>query len=115
MRKKLNRCYQGENKTITEYTYELLELFSMIGAISECDKVIKFWYGVRSIIQKELWKDNLNLDISTWEEVVTRAEVIEIAENITERRDRAPRNTPLQGTSNSHSHRRNRSGAGSSG
>ena len=105
MRKKLNRCYQGENKTIIEYTYELLELFNMIGDISERDKVIKFWYGVKPIIQKGLWKDNLNPDVSTWEDVVARAEVIEIAENVAERRDRAHSSAHPQGTQNSHSNK----------
>ena len=99
MRKKLNRCYQGDNKTITEYVYELQELFNMIGAIPDQEKVIKFWYGVKPIIQKGLWRDNLNPDISTWNEVVTKAEVIEIAENITDRRDRGSGNPPQQGTS----------------
>src|SRR5271170_5599913 len=113
MRKKLNRCYQGDNKTITEYAYELQELFNMIGAIPEHEKVIKFWYGVKPIIQKGLWRDNLNPDVSTWEEVVTRAEIIEIAENVTERRDRVPSSIPPQKSSRNHhsnssNHSRNR-------
>ena len=92
MQKKLNRCYQGDNKTITEYAYELQELFNMIGAIPDHEKVIKFWYGVKPVIQKGLWKDNLNPDVSTWEEVVACTEIIEIAENITDHQDKKPNN-----------------------
>ena len=60
----------------------------MIGDISERDKVLKFWNGSRAIIQKGLWRDNLNPEISTWEQVVAQAEIIEISENVAERRDR---------------------------
>ena len=56
----------------------------MIGDIPEQDKVIKFWNGSQSIIQKGLWQDNLNPEISTWDEVVNQAEIIEISENIAE-------------------------------
>ena len=102
MQKKL-KCYQGDNKTITEYVYELQELFNMIRAIPDRNKVIQFWYGIKPIIQKGLWRDNLNPDMSTWEEVVSRAEIIEIMENITNQRDRGLVNTTSQGTTFPHS------------
>jgi hypothetical protein len=60
----------------------------MIGDISERDKVLKFWDGSRPIIQKGLWRDNLNPEVSSWEQVTAQAEIIEISENIAERRDR---------------------------
>ncbi|KAF8800080.1 hypothetical protein BYT27DRAFT_7118441, partial [Phlegmacium glaucopus] len=60
----------------------------MIGDIPEQDKVIKFWNSSRPVIQKGLWRDNLNPEISTWERVISQAEIIEIAENVAERRDR---------------------------
>jgi hypothetical protein len=81
IRRSLARCHQNE-KSVTEYTHELLELFNMIGDMSEQDKVIKFWNGSRAIIQKGLWRDNLNPEISTWGQVVTQAEIIEISENV---------------------------------
>ena len=56
---------------ITKYVYELQELFNMIEAIPDHDKVIMLWYGIKPIIQKRLWRDNFNLDVSTWEEVVS--------------------------------------------
>ncbi|KAF8810958.1 hypothetical protein BYT27DRAFT_7056904, partial [Phlegmacium glaucopus] len=72
MRRALTRCHQNE-KSVAEYTHELQELFNMIGAIPEQDKVIKFWNSSRPIIQKGLWRDNLNPEISTWEEVISQA------------------------------------------
>ena len=79
----LAHCHQND-KTVTEYTHELQELFNMIGDIPEQDKVIKFWNGAQPIIQKGLWCDNLNPEISTWDKVINQAEIIEISENITE-------------------------------
>lgn len=60
----------------------------MIRDIPDRDKVLKFWNGSRAIIQKGLWRDNLNPEISTWDQVVAQAEIIEIVENLADRRDR---------------------------
>ena len=83
MRCTLARCHQNE-KSVSEYTHELQELFNMIGEVSEQDKVIKFWNGSRPIIQKGLWRDNLNPEISSWEQVVSQAAIIEISEGVAE-------------------------------
>ena len=56
----------------------------MIGDILEQDRVIKFWNGSQSVIQKGLWRDNLNPEISTWDEVINQVEIIEISENVAE-------------------------------
>jgi hypothetical protein len=59
-----------------------------IGEIPEHDQVLKFWNGSRSVIQKGLWRDNLNSETSSWDRVVAQAEIIEILENVAEWRDR---------------------------
>ena len=87
LRKDLARCHQNE-KSVSEYTHELYELFNMIGDIPERDRVLKFWNGARSTIQKGLWRDNLNPETSSWDLVIAQAEIIEISENVAERRDR---------------------------
>ena len=69
---------------VAEYTHELQELFNMIGDIPEQDKVIKFWNGSRLVLQKGLWRDNFNPEISTWDGVINQAEIIEISENVAE-------------------------------
>ena len=87
LRKNLARCHQNE-KSVAEFTHELNELFNMIGDISERDMVLKFWNGSRPVIQKGLWRDNLNPETSSWVRVTAQAEIIEISENVAERRDR---------------------------
>ena len=87
LRKTLARCHQNE-KTVAEYTHELQDLFNMIGNIPKQDQVLKFWNSARPSIQKELWRNKLNPELSSWRKVVERAEIIEIAENVAERRDR---------------------------
>ena len=98
IRRDLARCYQND-KSVIEYTHELTELFNMIGDISERDQVLKFWNGVRPVIQKGLWRDNLNPEVSSWDSVVSQAEIIEISENVAERRDRRSGQSSQQGQS----------------
>ena len=87
IRRNLNRCHQND-KTVTEYVHELTELFNMIGDVSERDQVLKFWNGSRAVIQKGLWRDNLNPEVSSWSSVVAQVEIIEISENVADRPDR---------------------------
>ena len=87
LRKTLARCHQNE-KSVAEYTHELQDLFNMIGNIPRQDQVLKFWNGAKPSIQKELWRNKLNPELSSWESVVAQAEIIEIADNVAERRDR---------------------------
>ena len=98
LRKNLVCCHQND-KSIAEYTYELQDLFNIIGNISEQDQVLKFWNSARPSIQKELWRNKLNPELSSWGEVVAQAEIIEIADNIAERRDRrAGQSSQMAGT-----------------
>ena len=83
LRRTLARMHQNE-KTVAEYTHELYELFNMIGDVPERDRVLKFWNGSRPIIQKGLWRDNLNPETSSWDRVVAQAEIIEISEGVAE-------------------------------
>ena len=73
LREKLADLVQG-NKTILEYTHELEELFIMIGNISDRDKVLKYWNGVRRDIRSALWRDGLNPEVSTWDEILAQSE-----------------------------------------
>ena len=87
LQKTLARCHQND-KSVAEYTHELQDLFNMIGNIPKQDQVLKFWNSARPSIQKELWRNKLNPELSSWKKVVAQAEIIEIAENVAERRDR---------------------------
>ena len=70
LREKLEHTYQNE-KTAIHYAHEIQGLFNMIGNIRQGDKVLKLWRGLRMEIQQGLWRDKLNLDYNTWDEVLT--------------------------------------------
>ena len=80
-RLKLKKCFQND-KRVSAYVHELKELYNMIGAVDKREKVIKLWDGLRSSIQQGLWRDLLNPETSTWEEVVYHAAIIEIAQSV---------------------------------
>jgi hypothetical protein len=88
MRLKLEDLYQGSQQPVSEYVHELQELFAMVGAQTPESKVIKLWYTLRPKIQRIMWKDGLHPETSTWEEVVAKAEVIEIADHVIDPKDR---------------------------
>ena len=85
-RLRLKKCFQKE-KRVSAYVHELKELYNMIGAVDEREKVIKLWYGLWSSIQQDLWRDRLNPETSTWEEIVAHASIIEIAQNVSKTKD----------------------------
>jgi hypothetical protein len=87
MRLKLEGLYQKQNQTVSEFVFDLQELFSMVGAMPEEMKVVKLWYSLNTRTQRAMWRDGLHPDSSTWDEVVAKAEVIEIADNVINRRD----------------------------
>jgi hypothetical protein len=80
-REKLKRCFQND-KPVRDYVYELNELWNMIGDVDERDRVTRLWTGLSSEIQRELWKKELNPEISTFKEVQAAAEIIEIAHSV---------------------------------
>jgi len=86
MRKKLDKYYQND-KTVMEYVHGLEEFFNMIGSVTKRERVLKFWKGIRLQIQKALWRDGLNPEVSTWEEVIEQAEIIEISESVVDPRE----------------------------
>lgn len=81
LQKQLEHCFQ-DDKPVSEFVYELKELFLMIVIMDECKKVMKLWFGLLPIIQKHLWKNRLHPKISEWDDVVKAAQIIEIAENV---------------------------------
>lgn len=42
----------------------------MIGVVDDREKVIKLWNGLRSSIQRALWRDGYNPEISEWDDVM---------------------------------------------
>jgi hypothetical protein len=62
---------------------------------------LKLWTGARPSIQRELWHSNLNPEITSWGDVLTAAEVVEIAEGVTDFKQ--PNNNKKNNNSNDHS------------
>lgn len=101
-REKLRKCWQND-KTVSKFIHELEELYNMIGMVDERDKVIKHWDGLWAVIQRGLWRDELNPDISTWEDVRERAQIMELSKGVSdrfERRKKGVDNAPRPSTSN---------------
>ncbi|KIN95766.1 hypothetical protein M404DRAFT_33908 [Pisolithus tinctorius Marx 270] len=82
-REKLQSCYQN-SKTVRNYLYELNELWNMIGETDKCTKVHKFWSGLRKELQRDLWKEKLNLEVSSLKKISASAEILEIAQTVAE-------------------------------
>ncbi|KAF9254573.1 hypothetical protein L218DRAFT_885997, partial [Marasmius fiardii PR-910] len=66
--KKLKRAFQND-KPVRDYLAELNDLFNTVGLIDEREKVHKLWSGLNKKIQKGLWHEKLNPEISSYEEV----------------------------------------------
>jgi hypothetical protein len=73
----------------------------MIGDLTEQAKVLKLWMGARPLIQKELCHSNLNPEITSWGDVLAAAEVVKIAEGVTNFRQ--PNDGKRNNNSNNHS------------
>ncbi|KIK33281.1 hypothetical protein CY34DRAFT_99874, partial [Suillus luteus UH-Slu-Lm8-n1] len=87
LRAKLKRCYQND-KTVRAYFFELSELWNMIGDIDERQRVERLWFGLKADIQRELWKKELNPEVSSFNQVLAAAEVIEISLSVPIGRER---------------------------
>ncbi|KIN97118.1 hypothetical protein M404DRAFT_66926, partial [Pisolithus tinctorius Marx 270] len=84
---KLQSCYQN-SKTIKNYLFKLNEIWTMIGETDEHMSytkkpwfVHKFWLGLHKELQRNLWKEKLNPEVSTLKKVVASAEILEIAQS----------------------------------
>jgi hypothetical protein len=110
MRVKLENLCQGPNQTVSEYVYDLQELFDLTGDTPPNLQVIKIWYSLQPKIQRTMWKDGLHLDESSWEEVVAKAEMVEIADSVIDYREQIGQTNRSQGTSQQSRNRPQNSG-----
>ena len=79
-RKTFNHCRQG-NLSVREFIPELNELSSMIGYIDDLTRVNKLWFGLSAEIQRELWRERLKPEVSSFETVAAASETIELSCN----------------------------------
>jgi len=83
---KLKKSFQNDKK-VSANVHKLKELYNMIGAMDECEKIIKLWHSFWMSIQQGLWQNLLNPETFTWKEVVDHASILEIMHSISEPKD----------------------------
>jgi len=79
LREKLENANQHSDHLVSQYAHHIQELFGMLGNVAVEDQVVKLWKGLKPKIQEGLWRDKLNPDHSTWDEVLEQAVRIEMA------------------------------------
>jgi hypothetical protein len=77
MRDQLNRCYQNA-KPVLEHIASFEQLWRVVGLPNDQEKVVRFWRSLRADIQQELYRKDLDAEVSQWDEVVLAAERAEV-------------------------------------
>ncbi|EMD30706.1 hypothetical protein CERSUDRAFT_101067, partial [Gelatoporia subvermispora B] len=79
MRDRLDRFRQGD-RSVLDYVHQLETLMLSAGVLTEQDRVERLWKGFRPSIQSGLFLHHLTPTSSAWDEIVTAAQFIEMAE-----------------------------------
>jgi len=66
----------------TRFPFETTQEDECIGSSTKRERVEKLWNGLRPELQQALWRENLEPQHSTWEQVLRVAERHEIADQI---------------------------------
>ncbi|KAF8324732.1 hypothetical protein F5887DRAFT_864533, partial [Amanita rubescens] len=79
--KRLDSLRQG-NWTVREFANELKLMFRTVGHIEKHEQVLKLWRGLNGPLQRALWIESLDPQLSSWEDVLETAERHERALNL---------------------------------
>lgn len=74
--------YIQEKLTIHDYSAGLEELFTMVGHVSNKEKVVTLFNSFQKGVQKWLYLMGLNPEISEWDKVVEKATYVEQADSL---------------------------------
>jgi hypothetical protein len=80
-RVRLNNCVQND-KSVTEHISEWEQIYNMIGLEDNQEKVVMLWRSLRADIRQEMYRDKLDPEVSSWDEVTAAAEHAEIILNL---------------------------------
>ncbi|PPQ81287.1 hypothetical protein CVT26_015177 [Gymnopilus dilepis] len=80
-RQKLENFTQGKY-TVAEYAADLNIKFQMIGGYTPPQRIYKLWNGLRTELQSALWREGLDYERSSWDDIIRVATRHEIAEQI---------------------------------
>ncbi|KAJ6532377.1 hypothetical protein B0H19DRAFT_941462, partial [Mycena capillaripes] len=67
-RRLLSRTFQND-KRVAAHVALFLQIFNTIGLADDQEKVVKLWHSFRTDIQQEMYRKELDPEISTWDEV----------------------------------------------
>jgi len=79
LRDRLEKTIQLPDHPVTQYAHNIQEIFGMLGGVTQEDQVLKLWKGLKPEIQEGLWRDKLNPDHSSWDEILDQAVRIEMS------------------------------------
>ena len=71
--RRLDGLRQG-NWTVREFANELKLMFRTVGHIETHEKVMKLWLGLNKPLQRALWIESLDPQLSSWDDVFETAE-----------------------------------------
>jgi hypothetical protein len=77
----LNKCIQNET-SVAEHVSKWEQIFNMIGLEDNQEKVVMLWRSFRADIRREMYRDKLDPEVSSWDDVVTGAEHAETIMNL---------------------------------
>ncbi|CAK5282924.1 unnamed protein product [Mycena citricolor] len=80
-RSKLNACKQ-DDKSVLVHKAEWEQIFNTIGLEANQEKVVMFCRSLKTSIRKEMFRANLDPEMSTWDEVTRGAEAAEVIVNL---------------------------------
>ncbi|KAJ8457451.1 hypothetical protein ONZ45_g18306 [Pleurotus djamor] len=78
---RLNKIYQNDD-TVKMYATRLVDCMNTCGGLSKRDKIVRLWMGLRKSIRAELTREGLSMFASSWDRIMMRAEIIEVAQSI---------------------------------
>ncbi|KAJ3527504.1 hypothetical protein NMY22_g9764 [Coprinellus aureogranulatus] len=87
LRQQVSRMRQG-SRSVSEYAHDMATKLDYIGLFDEKERVHRLWDGFESAIEEFLWRDRLNPDSSSWDEVLEGAEAAEASIAASQRRNR---------------------------
>jgi hypothetical protein len=73
MRDQLDECSQ-DSKPVLEHIAAFEQLWRVVGLSNDQGKVIRFWSSLREDLQQELYRKDLDPEMTPWDEVVHAAE-----------------------------------------
>ncbi|KAJ7617319.1 hypothetical protein FB45DRAFT_1104674 [Roridomyces roridus] len=80
-RTRLTQCVQG-TKSVLSHKAEWEHIYNTIGHEANQEKVVMFWRSLNADIRKEMFRDKLDPESSSWAEVAAGAESAEIIVNV---------------------------------